>query len=79
MDAIDKERLDVLAGARGASSKPAAAVRRRDLAALVSLPKANAKPLASGDTVTADAYNALLGDYALLRQAIDQIAARVRP
>lgn len=77
MDAIDKERLDVLAGARGQAAKPSAAVRRRDLAALVSLPKVTAAQ-ASGSVTVAD-YNALLSDFLALRQAIDQIAARVKP
>jgi len=77
MDGIDKERLDVLAGARGASAKQSAAVRRRDLSALVSLPKATAVTVSG--TVTAAQYNALLADFLALRQAIDQIAARVKP
>jgi hypothetical protein len=77
MDALDKERLDVLAGTRGQASKQSAAVRRRDLAALVSLPKTTA--VAVTGTVTAAQYNALLADFLALRQAIDQIAARVKP
>lgn len=77
MDAIDKERLEVLAGTRGQSARPLAAVRRRDLAALVSLPKTTA--VAVTGTVTDTAYNALLADYLALRQAIDVIAAQVKP
>ena len=76
MDTLDKERLDVLAGARGKASMPNAAVRRVDLAALVSLPKM--KAVAVTGTVTAAEYNALLADFNLLRQAIDQIVARVK-
>lgn len=76
MDGIDKERLDVLAGARGPSAKQSAAVRRCDLSALVSLPKTSA--VAVTGTVTDVQYNALLADFTALRQAIDQIAARVK-
>lgn len=77
MDAIDKERLEILAGARGPKARPAAAVRRRDLAALVSLPKSTAVPVTG--TVTDTAYNKLLADYEALRAAIDVIAAQVKP
>ncbi|HRO00332.1 MAG TPA: hypothetical protein PLX43_02320 [Nitrobacter sp.] len=76
MDAIDKERLEVLAGVRGPKTRSRAAVRRQDLAALVSLPKATA--VAVTGTVTDTAYNALLADYQALRAAIDVIAAQVK-
>ena len=79
MDSIDKERLDIPAGVRGRGTMPKAAVRRADLSSLVSLPKAGATQVAAGGTVTAEAYNALLADFTALRQAIDQIATKVKP
>jgi hypothetical protein len=78
MNALDKERLDVLAGVRSPSAKDGAAVRRRDVASLVSLPKATAKAVPPDGTVTPEMFNALLADFVSLRQAIDEIAAKVK-
>jgi hypothetical protein len=79
MDTLYKERLDILAGVRTSAAKQQAAVRRDDLSAIVTLPKMTATALATGATVTAAAYNSLLADFTELRQAIDQIAQKVRP
>lgn len=79
MDTIDRERLDILAGVRARGSMQNAAVRRADLSSIVSLPKTSAAQIAAGETVTAEAYNALLADFTALRQAIDQIATKVKP
>jgi hypothetical protein len=78
MNPLDQERLDVLAGVRNPADKSGAAVRRRDFASLVSLPKATAKRVQAGATVTPAEFNALLADFMSLRQAIDEIAAKVK-
>lgn len=72
----DREKLETLDGSRNARSAGRAAVRRSDLASLVSLPAATAME-ASG-AVTVDQFNALLADYTALRAALDQIAAKVK-
>lgn len=77
MDSIDKERLDVLAGARGGQSgKGGSAVRRRDLAALLKLPPVTATE--GFESVSVTEYNALRSDFLALRKAIDEIAARMK-
>jgi hypothetical protein len=78
MDAISQQRLDILAGTRTAASLPQAAVRRQDLAGLVTLAAQTSARLATGATVTAANYNAVVADLAAIYQAISQIVARVK-
>jgi hypothetical protein len=78
MDAISQQRLDILAGTRTAASLPKAAVRREDLAALVTLAAQTSTKLATGATITVANYNAVVADLAAIYQAISQIAARVK-
>ncbi len=77
MNATDKERLEVLAGARGKAALPGAAVRRRDLLPLLSLPVPAAGKVPAGSTVMAEPFNALVDDVAALRQAILQVVRRL--
>lgn len=77
MDAINKQRLEELAGVRSARVASRAAVRKSDLAPLVSLAKAVAAK-AAGSAPTAAEYDALLADVQALRAAIDQIAVKVK-
>jgi hypothetical protein len=75
---INQQRLDELAGTRSSRVSGKAAVRKSDMAAIVSLPGATSSQLTSGATVTADDYNALQADYAALLAAIVQIAGNVK-
>jgi hypothetical protein len=77
LDPISQQRLDELAGVRGARVADRAAVRKADVAAIVSL--APAKAVALSSAPTAADYNLLLADFQALRAAIDQIAAQVKP
>lgn len=76
MDNLAREKLETLDGSRGAKNKASAAVRRRDLAALLDMPKATA--VAASGSVTVDDFNALLADHAALRAALTRIAERVK-
>lgn len=77
MNEREREKLEVLDGSR-TGSKSRAAVRHTDLAPIVSL-----KPITAtketGATVTVAKYNALLADFTALRQALVEIAAKVKP
>jgi hypothetical protein len=77
MDANDKERLELLAGARS-GDKSRAAVRRSDLAPLVKLKPTKVKT-ETGDTVSVDAFNALVAEFLALRRALDEVTAKVKP
>lgn len=75
LDPINQQRLDELAGVRTARVANRAAVRKSDLAPIVSLMPTTAAPVSG--TVTAAEYNALLADFLALRAAIDLIAKKV--
>lgn len=75
LDPINQQRLDELAGVRTARVANRAAVRKADMAAIVSLMPTTAIPVSG--TVTAAQYNALLADFLALRAAIDLIAKKV--
>jgi hypothetical protein len=77
MDNIDRQKLETLDGSRNTTGgKGRSAVRRNDLAALLALP---ALVASKATTVTADQVNALIGDVAAIRKALDQIAGKVKP
>lgn len=78
MDTISQQRLDILAGTRTKGAMPQAAVRRQDLASLVTLAAQTSATLASGATITVADYNAVVADLAAIYQAISQISARVK-
>lgn len=77
-DQIDRQRLEELAGVRTAKVAGRAAVRKSDMAPIVSLAPTTATALSSGATVSAADYNALLADFQALSQAVAQIAVKVK-
>lgn len=77
MNELDRQKLELLDGTRRAGDKSRAAVRRGDLAAIVSL-KPSAAKKAAGASVTVAEFDALVADFSALRDAIDLIAAKVK-
>lgn len=79
LDLLDRQRLDLLAGVRGANSDATlAAVRRKDMAGFVKLSPMTASRITSGSTVSVAEYNAVVADLAALWQAISQLTASIK-
>ncbi|MBI1202604.1 MAG: hypothetical protein GC182_08850 [Rhodopseudomonas sp.] len=77
MDQIIRQKVEELDGSRNPGAKSRAAVRRADLAGLLAMPVATA--VAASGAITDAQFNALLADVKAIRQALDQIAGKVKP
>lgn len=70
------EKLETLDGSRRNDLKGRAAVRREDLVALLQLPTMNAQQ--STGEVSAQNFEALLGDVVAIHKALEAIAQKVK-
>lgn len=70
------EKLEVLAGTRGAGARGKAAIRVDDLLPLLALPKLKSSPVASAPTV--EEFNALRADVVQIHERLFAIAEILR-
>lgn len=83
MDQRDRERLELLDGSRRKDAVRLAAVRIRDIEAILQLPKTLKSAKAAGATPTAAEFDALVDDVAALHRVLvaitDAIQVRILP
>ena len=80
MDAIDKQKLEVLDGSRSPAGKSRAAVRRGDLVGIQKIGPMTSARLSTSATL-ADCiteYNLLRNDVIAIWNALNQVAAQVK-